>query len=88
MIVRLDRGQDGSGLTFELTLCNGKENSNPTSIQIEDSSEQISLAESFGFVPSENADDDVEGIHGEAYDFLAQNIGKKFNDPGYFQNVP
>lgn len=84
--VRLDEGLDGHGLTFELVLIDGHENEEwPTTTQIEDSSEQISLAYSFGFDP-ETAPPSDEGEHGQAYDFLKSNIGQIIDDPGYYTN--
>ena len=82
--VRLDEGLDGHGLTFELVLIDGNEDAEwPTTTQIEDSSEQISLAYSFGFDP-ESAEPSDEGEHGQAYDFLKAHIGQVISDPGYY----
>lgn len=86
--VRLDKGGDGHGLTFDLVLLDGREDDEfPTYIQIADSSEQISLAQDFGFDP-EAKTPGPEGIHGDAYDFLKANIGGVIPDPGYFDGCP
>ncbi len=69
--IRLEEGLDGHGLTFEVVDEQGG------SRQIEYMQEQIALAVHLGFDP-ETAEPHPEGLHGQAYDFLKQNIGKTF----------
>lgn len=86
-LVRLEEGLDGHGLTFELVMIDGNEDGNfPTTTQIEYSTDQISLAYSFGFDP-ETAPPSDEGEHGQAYDFLKSKIGSVIPDPGYYCNA-
>ena len=83
---RLDKGEDGSGLTFELVLLDGNEDKEfPTSIQIEDSSDQISLAKEFGL-----DEDNIpygKDVEEAAYDMLEKSIGETIPADEYFAGV-
>jgi hypothetical protein len=94
MKVRLERSQ-GNTAAFDLVLIDGFEDGEwPTHVQVEDSSEQVSLARDLGCL-FEDADDrpfpHPEGVHGIAYDFLSVHVmaGTVFPAPeGYFDTFP
>lgn len=77
----------GNNASFDLILIDGHEEEHfPTNVQIEDSTEQISLAESLGADLSQPHE---EGEHGVAFDFLKSVIDKPFAAPeGYFDAIP
>ena len=83
---------EGYHNAFDLILVNEDEvegeNDNHTNVQIEDSNDQIHLAQILGckfYQKNGKLIPHPEGKHGIAYDFLKNNINTTFNKPdGFF----